>query len=426
MKNITKSTNLFSKASQYIPGGVNSPVRSFNGVGGNPIFIKKASGAYLYDEDDNAYIDLINSWGPMILGHNHPEVVAAIKNRSNDAISFGTPTRFEVEMAQLVCDIAKIDMVRLVCSGTEACMSALRLARAYTKKDKLIKLDGCYHGHADAFLVKSGSGVASLDIKNVSGVTQGAIKDTIVAPYNDIDAITAIFKENKDEIAAVFIEPVAGNMGCVLPREGYLKALRNLCDENNCLLVFDEVMTGFRLSLGGVQELSGVQADLVTYGKVIGGGLPIGAFGGKKEIMELVAPSGTVYQAGTLSGNPIAISAGYTNLKILAKHPEIYTSLEQKTAYLKEKLSEVFNENKIQHTINQIGSMMSVHFGVDEVYDFTSSKLSSQETFKKYFHFLLENGIHLPPSSFESWFISDALSQMDLDKIISVSRKFKL
>jgi glutamate-1-semialdehyde 2,1-aminomutase len=426
MKNITKSTNLFSKASQFIPGGVNSPVRSFNSVGGTPIFIEKAKGAYLFDEDGNKYIDLINSWGPMILGHNHYEVVNAIKERADDAISFGTPTRYEVEMAELICTIANIDMVRLVCSGTEACMSAIRLARAYTQKDKFIKFEGCYHGHSDAFLVKAGSGVASLDIKNVSGVTNGAIKDTLLAPYNNLEALETLFTENKNKIAAIIIEPVAGNMGCITPKEGYLKTVRALCDKNNCLLIFDEVMTGFRLTIGGVQQLENIKADLVTYGKVIGGGLPIGAFGGKKEIMKHIAPSGAVYQAGTLSGNPIAISAGYKNLKILQERPEIYVHLEKKAVYLKQNLTKVFNENNIKHTINQVGSMMSLHFGVNEVYDFETSKQSSQETFNKYFHHMLQNGVHLPPSSFESWFLSDALSQEDLEEIVSTSSKFKI
>ncbi len=426
MKNITKSTNLFSRASKYIPGGVNSPVRSFGSVGGNPIFIEKAKGAYLHDEDGNAYIDLINSWGPMILGHNRTEVVEAIKDRTDQAISFGTPTRYEVEMAELICEIANIDMIRLVCSGTEACMSAIRLARAYTGKNKFIKFDGCYHGHSDAFLVSAGSGVASLNIKNVSGITAGAIQDTIVAPYNNLEALETILEKQANEIAAIIIEPVAGNMGCVLPKEGYLEAIKVLCTKYNCLLIFDEVMTGFRLTIGGVQQLKNVQPDLVTYGKVIGGGLPIGAFGGKKEIMKQIAPSGSVYQAGTLSGNPIAISAGYANLKILKDTPEIYANLEEKAIYLKENLTEVFNKNDIKHCINQIGSMMSVHFGVDEVYDFDSSKKSDINTFNKYFHHLLENGIHLPPSSFESWFISDAISLKELDIIVNVSASFKL
>ena len=419
------STNLYSRASKFIPGGVNSPVRSFVNVGSTPVFIKKANGAYLIDEDGNAYIDLINSWGPMILGHNNPKVVRSIIDKTKEGISFGTPTRLEVEMAELICAITNIDMVRLVCSGTEACMSAIRLARAFTKKNKFIKFEGCYHGHSDAFLVSAGSGVETLKIDNVSGVTYEATKDTILVPFNDIEALERSLLEHKNEIAAIIIEPVAGNMGCIPPNKGYLEAIRLLCDQYNCLLIFDEVMTGFRLSIGGVQQLMNVKADLVTYGKVIGGGLPIGAFGGRREIMQLVAPSGNVYQAGTLSGNPICVSAGLQTLKILQKDTSIYKRIEAATIYLKKGISEALHSNKIEHSINQIGSMMSVHFSKENVVDFNSAKACDTKKFNRFFHHFLNNGIHLPPSSYESWFISDSLTKKELDKIIDVTYKFK-
>jgi len=322
--NFSKSYKLFERAQQSIPGGVNSPVRAFKNVGGSPVFINSAKGAYLFDEDGNQFIDYINSWGPMILGHAYEPVVKAIQEKAAGSTSFGTPTELEIEMAELIKSMApNIDLVRMVSSGTEACMSAIRLARGYTGKNKFIKFEGCYHGHADCFLVKAGSGVATLNIQAVPGVTSGVAKDTLTAPYNNLAAVEKLIEENKGEIAAIILEPVVGNMGCVPPQQGFLEGLRKICDEENIVFIFDEVMTGFRLSAGGAQEKFNINADLVTYGKVIGGGLPVGAFGGKKEIMEHIAPLGNVYQAGTLSGNPIAMIAGYTMLKELKNNPSI-------------------------------------------------------------------------------------------------------
>jgi len=333
---LNNSIQLFSRAQQSIPGGVNSPVRAFKSVGGIPLFIKKAKGAYLYDADDNQYIDYINSWGPMILGHAYEPVIKAIQEKAADSTSFGAPTELEIEMAELIKSMApNVDLIRMVSSGTEACMSALRLARGYTGKNKFIKFEGCYHGHADSFLVKAGSGLATFNIQTVPGVTGGVSNDTLTCAYNDLDAVKKLVAENKNEIAAIIIEPVAGNMGCILPKEGYLEGLRKICDEENIVFIFDEVMTGFRLAQGGAQERLKVNADLITYGKVIGAGMPVGAFGGKKEIMEHIAPLGKVYQAGTLSGNPIAMIAGYTLLNYLKNNPFIYNELDTKGKYLK-------------------------------------------------------------------------------------------
>ena len=316
--NISKSQQLFSRAQESIPGGVNSPVRAFKSVGGTPIFLQKAKGAYLYDADGNQYIDYINSWGPMILGHAYEPVVKAIQEKALDSTSFGAPTELEIEMAEFIKSmVPNVDLIRMVSSGTEACMSAIRLARGYTGRNKIIKFEGCYHGHADSFLVKAGSGVATFNIQTVPGVTAGVSQDTLTAPYNDLDAVKKLVEENKNEIAAIIIEPVAGNMGCILPKPGYLEGLRKICDEENIIFIFDEVMTGFRLAQGGAQERLKIDADLVTYGKVIGAGMPVGAFGGKLEIMKHIAPLGNVYQAGTLSGNPIAMIAGFTLLKEL-------------------------------------------------------------------------------------------------------------
>ncbi|MES1224697.1 MAG: glutamate-1-semialdehyde 2,1-aminomutase, partial [Bacteroidota bacterium] len=339
---LNNSIQLFSRAQQSIPGGVNSPVRAFKSVGGIPLFIKKAKGAYLYDEDGNQYIDYINSWGPMILGHAYEPVVRAIQEKAADSTSFGAPTELEIEMAELIKSMApNVDLIRMVSSGTEACMSALRLARGYTGKNKFIKFEGCYHGHADSFLVKAGSGLATFNIQSVPGVTGGVSNDTLTCAYNDLDAVKKLVAENKNEIAAIIIEPVAGNMGCIIPEEGFLEGVRKICDEENIVFIFDEVMTGFRLAQGGAQERLNINADLVTYGKVIGAGMPVGAFGGKKEIMEQIAPLGKVYQAGTLSGNPIAMIAGYTLLKELKNNPSIYKELEEKAAYLKKGLDTV-------------------------------------------------------------------------------------
>ncbi len=421
----TRSQQLFSRAQQSIPGGVNSPVRAFKSVGGTPIFIKSAKGAYLYDEDGNQYIDYINSWGPMILGHAYEPVVKAVQEKAANSTSFGAPTELEIEMAELIKSMApNIDLIRMVNSGTEACMSALRLARGYTGRNKFIKFEGCYHGHADCFLVKAGSGVATLNIQTVPGVTSGVSVDTLTAPYNDLGAVKKVVAENKGEIAAIIIEPVGGNMGCIPPQPGFLEGLRKICDEESIVFIFDEVMTGFRLAPGGAQEKLGVNADLVTYGKVIGGGLPVGAFGGRKEIMEHIAPLGNVYQAGTLSGNPIAMIAGYVMLTSLKENPSIYQELERKTLYLKEGLDNVLQKKSVSYRINQAGSMISLHFSDRDVIDFETASHSNIQMFNKLFHHMLSNGVYLPPSAYESWFLSNSLNNADIEKTCSALEAF--
>jgi len=420
--NITKSQKLFERAQDSIPGGVNSPVRAFKSVGGTPIFIKKAKGAYLYDEDGNKYLDYINSWGPMILGHAYEPVVKAIQDKALDSTSFGAPTELEVEMAELIKSmVPNVDLIRMVSSGTEACMSAIRLARGYTGKNKIIKFEGCYHGHADSFLVKAGSGVATFNIQAVPGVTNGVSADTLTAPYNDLYAVQKIVA--KHEIAAIIIEPVAGNMGCILPEPGFLENLRQICTDEKIVLIFDEVMTGFRLAQGGAQERLKIDADLLTYGKVIGAGMPVGAFAGKKQIMEHISPIGNVYQAGTLSGNPLAMIAGYTLLKELKNNPGIYKELEDKGKYLKDGLQKTFEEAAIPFVINQIGSMISVHFSEKPVTDFACASAANNTLFNKFFHAMLNRGIYLPPSAFESWFLSNALSKEDLDNTINAAKE---
>ena len=417
---ISRSIQLFNRAKNVIPGGVNSPVRAFKSVGGNPIFVKSAKGAYLYDENDNRYIDYISSWGPMILGHAHPKVIEAIQSVSLKGTSYGIPTELEIKIAELATSmIPNADCIRFVNSGTEACMSAVRLARGYTGKSKLIKFVGCYHGHADCFLIEAGSGALTFGVPNSPGVTAGTAKDTLTAPYNDISAVKQLFHENKNDIAAVIIEPVAGNMGCVTPEKDFLEELKQLCVSNAALLVFDEVMTGFRLSLGGAQELLNVDADIITFGKVIGGGLPVGAFSARKEVMDFLSPNGPVYQAGTLSGNPLAMTAGYVTLSLLKENPEIFQSLENKTAYLNEGFENALKKTNIPHTINRLGSMMSLHFTSDKVVDFTSSSKGDNDYFKKYFHGMLKRGIYLPPSAYESYFLNDAISYEDLDFTIN-------
>ena len=421
---ISKSEQLFSRAQQSIPGGVNSPVRAFKSVGGTPIFMNSAKGAYLYDADGNKYIDYINSWGPMILGHAYEPMIKAIQEKVMDSTSFGAPTELEIEMAELIKSmVPNVDLIRMVSSGTEACMSALRLARGYTGKNKFIKFEGCYHGHADPFLVKAGSGVATFNIQTVPGVTGAVTNDTLTAPYNDLAAVEKLVAENKNEIAAIIIEPVAGNMGCIPPLPGFLEGLRKICDEEKIVFIMDEVMTGFRLAAGGAQERLNVKADLVTYGKVIGGGLPVGAFGGKKEIMQHIAPLGNVYQAGTLSGNPVAMIAGYTLLKILKEKPVIYNELEEKTNSLYKGLNEVLKVASLPYVINQVGSMISVHFSEKSVTDFTSAANSNIELFKKFFHAMLKRGVYLPPSAFETWFICNALTRDDIDFTINAAKE---
>lgn len=425
--NYHNSQQLFSRAQQSIPGGVNSPVRAFRSVGGNPVFIKSAKGAYLFDEDGNQFIDYINSWGPMILGHAYEPVVKAIQEKAATSTSFGAPTELEIEMAELIKSMCpNVDLIRMVSSGTEACMSAIRLARGYTGKNKFIKFEGCYHGHADCFLVKAGSGVATLNIQAVPGVTAGVANDTLTAPYNNLSAVEKLIEENKGEIAAIILEPVVGNMGCVPPQKDFLEGLRKLCEEENIILIFDEVMTGFRLATGGAQEKFKVNADLVTYGKVIGGGLPVGAFGGKKEIMEHIAPLGNVYQAGTLSGNPIAMIAGYTMLNELKNNPSIYNELDKKGARLEKSLNDILTVKNIPHSINRFGSMMSIFFTNDEVIDFETASKTDIKLFNNFFHHMLDQGIYLPPSAFESWFISNALSAQDIEQTIDAVEKFRL
>lgn len=419
-----RSKKLFEEAKKVIPGGVNSPVRAFKSVGGTPVFIKEAKGAYLYDEDNNRYIDFISSWGPMIIGHAHPEIITAINEQSNKGTSYGIPTELETKMAELVVSLApNVDKVRFVNSGTEACMSAIRLARGYTKRDKIIKFSGCYHGHSDSFLIQAGSGASTFGIPNSPGVTKGTASDTLLANFNDISQVQDLFNEYKNEIAAVIVEPVAGNMGCVLPKPEFIKNLRKLCTLNNSVLVFDEVMTGFRLALGGAQEILEVDADLVTYGKVIGGGLPVGAFGGKKEIMNFLAPDGPVYQAGTLSGNPIAMSAGYAMLKYLSSNKNIYKSLDKKTTYFKNGMKDIMNTTSIPFQINSLGSMISLHFTEIPVTDFITAQKADNIHFKNYFHGMLSMGVYLPPSAYESYFLNDAISYKDLDFTLESFKK---
>ena len=419
-----RSSALFAEAQEVIPGGVNSPVRAFKAVGGDPIFVKEAKGAYLFDEDGNKLIDYINSWGPMVLGHAYQPVVDAVIERTKKGTSFGTPTELETEIAKLAVKMVPgVDKIRFVNSGTEACMSAVRLARGFTGRDKIIKFAGCYHGHSDSFLIQAGSGAVTFGSPNSPGVTQGTAKDTLLAEYNNLDQVREIFEANKDEIATVILEPIAGNMGCIPPAEGFLEGLKDLCKAHGALLIFDEVMTGFRLAAGGAQELTGVQADIVTFGKVIGGGLPVGAFAARNEIMNHLAPLGPVYQAGTLSGNPLAMAAGLAMLQALDQDREIFKRLEQKTEYLHKGIAQALTENKITHTINRVGSMISVHFAEEAVTDFASASAGANDTFKKFFHGLLAEGVYIAPSAYETWFITDALTYEDLDATIAAVAK---
>lgn len=419
-----RSSALFAEAEKVIPGGVNSPVRAFKGVGGTPIFVRRAKGAYLYDEDGNRLVDYINSWGPMILGHAFDPVVDAVTERAKSGTSFGMPTELETQIAKLAISmVPNIDKIRFVNSGTEACMSAIRLARGYTKRDKIIKFAGCYHGHSDSFLIQAGSGASTFGVPNSPGVTQGTAKDTLLARYNDLDNVAALIQANSNEIAAIIIEPVAGNMGCIPPVPGFLEGLRKLCTANGILLIFDEVMTGFRLARGGAQELYDIKADIVAFGKVIGGGLPVGAFAARNEIMNYLAPVGPVYQAGTLSGNPLAMAAGLAMLEALDADAGIFTRLDEKTAYLESGIRKVLTANDIVFTINRKGSMISVHFAPDAVTDFTSAAKGDNDTFKKFFHGLLAEGVYIAPSAYETWFITDALSYDDLDFTIAAIDK---
>lgn len=419
---MSKSEQLFEQAKNFIPGGVNSPVRAFKSVGGTPVFMKRGFGSKMYDVDGNEYIDYIGSWGPHLFGHNPSFIIDALKKAIEDGTSFGAPTEIEVKMAQLITELVpSVEMVRMVNSGTEATMSAIRAARGYTGKEKIIKFEGCYHGHGDFFLIKAGSGALTFGIPTSPGVTKGNAADTLVADFNNIESVKNVISKNKNEIAAVIIEPVVGNMGTVIPENDFLKKLRYLCSEEKILLIFDEVMTGFRLSKGGAQEAFDVIPDLSTFGKIIGGGLPVGAYGGKKEIMEMVSPSGPVYQAGTLSGNPLAMNAGYAALSYIKEHPEVYTQLEEKSSYLANGLNETIKNAGKNFQINRIGSMMTIFFTEKPVTDYNSAVKSDTKLYAKYFHEMLKRGIYLPPAQFEALFVSTAHSKEDLDKTIIAS-----
>lgn len=422
----TQSQRLFSLAKKFIPGGVNSPVRSFYAVGGTPPFITSAKGARIYDSDGKAYIDYVGSWGAMILGHAHPKVTQALKAAAARSTSFGAPTEMEVKLAKLMVEMVPgLEMARMVNSGTEACMSALRLARAYTGRNKVIKFEGCYHGHADAFLVRAGSGVSTLGIQAVPGVPAAVAEDTLVATFNDVKSVEALFRLHKRKIAAVIVEPVAGNMGCIPPQQGFLEGLRTLCNAHDSLLIFDEVMTGFRLAPGGAAELFGIQPDLFTFGKIIGGGLPVGAYGGKKEIMRMVAPSGAVYQAGTLSGNPLAMACGFALLSELQSGSRIYRQLDEKGAELERGLHTIFTKRKLPARINRAGSMMSVHFTEKPVVDFASAQAGDNTIFKKVFHGVLKQGIYIPPSPYEAFFLSTAHTMQHIKQTLNAFDKLK-
>ena len=424
MLSYQRSSALFRAAQQVLPGGVNSPVRAFNSVGGSPVLGERAPGAYLYDADGSKLIDYIASWGPLLFGHAYAPVIEAVTERAKKGTSFGMPTEIETLIAEkAISMVPHVEKIRFVNSGTEACMSAIRLARGYTKREKIIKFAGCYHGHSDSFLIAAGSGATTFGVPNSPGVTQGTAKDTLLATYNDLESVKSLFAAHPQQIAAIIVEPIAGNMGCVLPKEGFLEGLRSLCDEQGALLILDEVMTGFRLAKGGVQEALGIRADLVTFGKVIGGGLPVAAFAARAEIMDHLAPTGAVYQAGTLSGNPLAMSAGLAMLTEIEKQPEVFDRLAKKTAYLHEGFEKVFQEAGIPVQINRFGSMCSVFFTQEPVTDFGSAQRADHGRFKKYFHALLSRGIYLPPSGYESYFLNDALSYADLDTTIAALKE---
>ena len=420
----TKSNKLFAKAQTIIPGGVNSPVRAFKSVGRTPLFIKRASAAYIWDEDRNKYIDYVGSWGPMLLGHANPAILKAVRAAVKRGTSFGAPTRLEVKMAEFITKIVpSIEMIRMVNSGTEATMNVICLARAFTGKDKIIKFEGCHYGRGNSFLTKAGSGAMTLGVPDSPGVPTMIAVNTLTARYNDLASVRTLFEENKDQIAAIIVEPVAGNMGCVPPAEGFLQGLRSMCNEFNILLIFDEVMTGFRVAIGGAQALYGVQPDLTTLGKIIGGGLPVGAYGGKKEIMQMVAPAGPMYQAGTFSGNPLAMAAGFTILRILHANKMIYKQLEQRSVQLEEGLKENLQKLGLGYTFNRVGSIFTLFFTSKLVTDYDSAVTSDTVKFSKYFNAMLEQGIYLPPSQFEAAFISTAHTERLVEKTIKVSYK---
>lgn len=418
------SEKLFQQAQKSIPGGVNSPARAFNSVGGAPVFLDKARGSVLTDVDGKEYIDYVSSWGPMIMGHAWEPVVNAVTKTAAKSTSFGAPTEIEVKMAELVKQMVPgVDKIRMVNSGTEATMSAIRVARGFTERDKIIKFEGNYHGHGDSFLIKAGSGALTLGSPSSPGVTKGTAQDTLIADFNDLHSVKQLLNEYVDEVAAIILEPVAGNMGCIPPRKGFLQGLRELCDAHDVVLIFDEVMTGFRVAQGGAQERYGVTADLVTYGKIIGAGLPVGAFGGKQEVMSVVSPDGPVYQAGTLSGNPLAMAAGYVLLSELKDNPHHYDDLEKKAAYLQTELMKVLDKYEVAHQVNRVGSMFSIFFTDREVNDFNAANSINKEFFKHFFHEMLERGIYLPPSPFESWFLATTHSKEQIDQTIEAADK---
>lgn len=419
---MSRSEQLFAAAQKHIPGGVNSPVRAFKGVGGTPVFVKRAEGAYIYDEDDKQYIDYIGSWGPMLFGHNYPPVIDAVREALNYGISFGAPTAIETEMADLICEtVPSMELVRMVSSGTEATMSAIRLARGYTGRDKIVKFEGCYHGHSDSLLVKAGSGALTLGEPNSPGVPAALAEHTITLNFNDIDSVKQAFAEVGDQVACIIVEPIAGNMNCIPPVPGFLEGLRKVCDQYGTVLIFDEVMTGFRVARGGAQELYGVHADLVTLGKIIGGGMPVGAFGGKREIMEKIAPLGPVYQAGTLSGNPLAMRAGIAMLTAMQRDG-LYEELSAKTEYLTEGLKAVAAKNGVPVCTAAVGGMFGLFFTeAESVNSFAEATACDLEAFKTFFHLMLEEGVYLAPSAYEAGFLSAAHTEADLDATIAAA-----
>jgi glutamate-1-semialdehyde 2,1-aminomutase len=423
MKN-EKSQELFERAQKLIPGGVNSPVRAFKSVGGTPLFITRGEGSRMYDADGNVLIDYIGSWGPHLFGHNPPFIKEALLKALEDGTSFGAPTEIEVKMAELICDLVpSVEMVRMVNSGTEATMSAIRVARGFTGKEKIIKFEGCYHGHGDFFLIKAGSGALTFGVPTSPGVTKGTAADTLLAEFNNIESVKKIISQNKGEIAALILEPIVGNMGTVRANDDFIKELRDLCSEEKIVLIFDEVMTGFRVAAGGAQEILGVKPDMTTFGKIIGGGLPVGAYGGKREIMEMVSPVGPVYQAGTLSGNPLAMNAGYAALSYIKNNPEIYNELESKSARLEDGIKNAVKEAGKNFQLNRVGSMMTLFFTEEPVFDFKTAIKSDTELFGKFFHSMLKRGVYLPPAQFEALFVSTAHSDDEIDATIKAAEE---
>lgn len=422
---MSRSEELFKRAVKVIPGGVNSPVRAYGSVGMTPRFVEGATGPYIFDADSKKYIDYIGSWGPMILGHNNQEVLKEVIRKAESGLSFGAATEIEIEMAEFICEnVPSVEMIRMVNSGTEAVMSAIRVARGYTGRNKIIKFAGCYHGHSDALLVKAGSGVMTAGVPDSAGVPEGCTQDTLTAVYNDLDSVKTLFEQFPEQIAALIVEPVAANMGVVLPEEGFLQGLRDLCTANGTVLIFDEVITGFRLAFGGAQERFGIQADLVTYGKIIGGGMPVGAYGGKREIMEMVAPVGSVYQAGTLSGNPVAMAAGLAQLTILKDHPEIYTNMRKNADRLFEGMAELVKKYEKPWKMNHIGSLGCLYFTERDVHNYEEAKTADTKAFADYFRFMLEHGIHLGPSQFEAMFVSNAHTEETTAETLRVFEEY--